>query len=93
VDGPAEPPRGGAPLETVASVTGRRSGSSLPKINTIANADVRVVSTEGAPLRGTRSGDDGSLPLTRLVGIPSGTKVIVTAFDGTQSRSHVVQTV
>ena len=93
VDGPAEPPRGGAPLETVASATGRRSGSSLPKIVTLANADVRVVSTEGAPLRGTRSGDDGSLPLTRLVGIPAGTKVIVTAFDGIQSRSHVVQTV
>lgn len=93
IDAPEEAPRGGSALETNASATGRNPGSRLPEMNTLANADVRVVATNGQPIRGTRSDVAGRVPLTRLVGVSKGTHVIVTAFDGQQSKSSVVQTV
>ena len=93
IDAPTEKPRGGGSLETAASATGRTPTSRLPKIKTLANADVRVVGTDGRPIRGTRSGEDGSVPITALADVPKGTKVIVTAFDGRQSSSSVVETV
>ena len=93
VDAPTEKPRGGGSLDTTAANTGRSSNSQLPKLTTLANADVRIVSTGGVPIRGTRSSADGSVPETRLVGIGKGTQVIVTSFDGQQSESKVVTTV
>ncbi len=93
IDAPTEKPRGGGALETVSSDTGRKPASQLPKLKTLANADVRVVSTDGAPIRGTRSGAKGEVPATTLVDVPKGTKVIVAAFDGQRSKSTVVTTV
>ena len=92
IDGPDEKPRGGAPLETKASATGRKPSSYLRALQTLPNADVRIVSTEGLPIRGTRSDGNGKVPKTALVGIPRGQKVIVTAFDGRQSKSMVTET-
>ena len=77
----------------MSSDTGRKPASQLPKLKTLANADVRVVSTDGAPIRGTRSGAKGEVPATTLVDVPKGTKVIVAAFDGQRSKSTVVTTV
>lgn len=93
VDSPSEQPRGGGFLRTAASGTGRTPSSYLPEINTLSNADIRVVSTEGEPIRGTRSGADGRLTKTALVGIEQGIDVIVTAYDGQRSQSQVVTTV
>jgi hypothetical protein len=93
IDAPKEAPRGGGSLETTVSTTGRRPSSELPNLKTLANADIRVVATNGAPLRGTRSDADGRLPSTTLVDVPKGSMVIVTAFDGSQSESKVVSTV
>jgi hypothetical protein len=93
IDAPKEAPRGGGSLETTVSTTGRRPSSELPNLKTLANADIRVVATNGAPLRGTRSDTDGRLPSTTLVDVPKGSMVIVTAFDGSQSESKVVSTV
>ena len=93
IDAPHQDPRGGGSLETAASETGRRPASRLPAIETLPNADIRVVSTDGTPIRGTRSQADGSLPRTSLVDVPEGTPVIVTAFDGRTSQSTVVKTI
>ena len=93
IDPPQEQPRGGAPLETQASQTGRQPTSLLPKVQTLPSADVRVVATNGAPIRGTRSDASGNLQVTHLIDVPVGTKVIVTAFDGNKSDSKVVKTV
>jgi hypothetical protein len=93
IDAPTEPPRGGGWLGTVASETGRGAASHLPKMTTLPNADVRVVTTDGIPIRGTRSDAEGAVPRTALVDVAQGTKVIVTAFDGEHSESNVVTTV
>jgi hypothetical protein len=92
IDAPTEEPRGGGSLETTASTTGRKPSSKLPEMKTLADADVRIVSTNGSPIRATRSDSSGTLRATTLVDVPTGTKVIVTAFDGTQSKSYVVAT-
>ncbi|MEO2015489.1 MAG: alkaline phosphatase D family protein [Fuerstiella sp.] len=93
IDAPDEVVRGGGPLETVTSRTGRRPSSQLPPINTLPNADVRFISVNGNPIRGTRSDSDGAVHLPGLVDIKRGTTVIVTAFDGTRSASLVIKTV
>lgn len=93
IDAPTEKPRGGAPLETIASDTGRKPASYVPSHKTLPNADVRIVSTDGLPIRGTRSDGDGLVRKTALVGVAKGRDVIVTAFDGRQSKSKVVRTV
>ena len=93
IDAPAATPRGGGALETTAASTGRTPTSRLPGWTTLPNADIRVVATNGAPLRGTRSDASGRVPATTLVDVPQGTAVIVTAFDGHQSESKVVSTV
>lgn len=93
IDPPIVAPRGGGALETKASETGRIPASRLPGLQILAAADVRIVSTDGIPLRATRSGHDGRLAPTSLVDVPAGTKVIVTAFDGQNSESQVVTTV
>ena len=92
IDAPTEKPRGGGPFETTASDTGRKHSSHLPEIKTLPNADVRVVATSGAPIRGTRSNADGAVPKTSLADVAKGTKVIVTAFDGSRSHSSIVTT-
>ena len=93
IDAPADAARGGGPLQTVASQTGRRPPSQLPPIATLPNADVRFTSVDGSPIRGTRSDSEGAVRVSGLVGVEPGTRVIVTAFDGTRSASLVVDTV
>ena len=92
IDPPGHEPRGGGSLDTNAAATGRRPVSQLADVQTLANADVRISSVNGRPIRGTRSGTDGQINAVRLVDIEPGTKVIVTAFDGDKSRSQVLVT-
>ena len=93
IDAPAAEPRGGGSLETKASSTGRQPSSELPAMKTLPNADVRIVRTDGTPLRGTRSDANVQLATTTLVDVSVGSKVIVTAFDGRRSESEVVSTI
>ena len=92
IDSPTAQPRGGGSLETTASATGRVIQSKLPPITLLPNADVRFVDENGRPIRGIRSLANGRVPLTGLVDVKPGTKVIVTAFDGEESKSIVVTT-
>ncbi len=90
IDAPADRPRGGGALETVASETGRPLTCRLPLTRTLPNADVRFLRLDGRPIRGTRSLADGTVPLAGLVDVHSGDTVIMIAFDGQQSASQVL---
>ena len=91
VDPPAETPRGGDCLETTSSRTGRTPTAKIPSIRVLPNADVHFYRTNGSAIRGTRSNDQGEIAITGLIDVLPGTKVIVNAFDGTQSESQVIQ--
>lgn len=93
VDAPEETPRGGGNFETTASRTGRTPTAKIPAIRVLPNADIHFYRTNGQPIRGTRSNDQGEIAITGLIDIPPGTKVIVNAFDGTRSESKVIQLV
>lgn len=90
IDAPDETPRGGSSLEETASQSGRPLTCQLPEIETLANADVRFVHTDGRPVRGVRSLDDGSIPIRGLTDVAPGTQLIVTAFDGKSSQSQTI---
>ncbi|MFT6617293.1 MAG: alkaline phosphatase D family protein [Verrucomicrobiia bacterium] len=92
IDAPDAAPRGGAPLETAASATGRKASSQVEPVKLLPNSDVRIVHTDGRPIRGTRSGEDARTPTVALTDIDPGSQVIVTAFDGRKSMSRVVTT-
>ena len=92
IDPPHAVPRGGSALETTAKETGRPPLSTTPVVQTLANADVRMVFTNGRPIRGIRSDKTGRVPSTGLADVPAGTQIIVTAFDGETSKSTVVTT-
>ena len=90
IDPPSETPRGGGSLETTASSTGRPPKSKLPPMKTLPSADVRISSASGRPLRATRSDNEGNV--IAMLGVDPETQVIVTAFDGKNSKSAVVRT-
>jgi hypothetical protein len=90
IDGPGDKPRGGAPLETAASATGREKTCKLPNIKTIANADVRFATLDGVPIQGTRSDSKGRLHLTGLIGPKKGQTIMMTANDGRKADAQLV---
>lgn len=92
IDAPDEDPRGGGSLEETASQSGRPLTCQLPDFKTLPNADVRFVHTDGRPIRGTRSLEDGSVALEGLAGVAANTELIITAFDGVTSQSQLVVT-
>lgn len=92
VDAPSAEPRGGSALETTAGTTGRRTSSQVAEFKTLPNADVRFVTENGKPIRGTRSDQDGRVVATALIDIPAGTTVVVTAYDQETSASQVLKT-
>ena len=93
IDPPSAEPRGGGSLSETAAQSGQLPSSKLPKVITLPHADLRLVHTDGRPIRGTRSRADGSLPLRALPNIPAGTTLILTAYDGKESQSHTITTV
>ncbi|MCR9202697.1 MAG: alkaline phosphatase D family protein [Planctomycetaceae bacterium] len=92
VDGPSEAARGGGALQTTASQTGRPVDSRVPALKTLPDADVHFSTVDGEPIRGTRSLGDGSVPLSGLIDVPSGSRVLMVAFDGQQTDAQVVTT-
>lgn len=92
IDPPTETPRGGGSLTETASQSGQLPTCKLPEVKTLPNADLRLVHTDGRPIRGTRSRPDGSIPLKNLPNIKPGTPLILTAFDGKKSHSQTITT-
>ena len=92
IDPPTQSPRGGAPLETSSTKTGRAPSSKLPAFQTLPNADVRFVTTDGQPIRGTRSDASGTVHSVGLVDVPPGSDVIATAYDQRNTRAVIVET-
>jgi hypothetical protein len=92
IDSPKNKVRGGGSLETVASKTGRENQCQLPKIKTLARADVYFRLTDGTPVQAIRSRDDGTLPIQGLVDVKPGEKLIMTAYDGKKVDSKQVVT-
>ncbi|MEO0415648.1 MAG: hypothetical protein AAF226_11925, partial [Verrucomicrobiota bacterium] len=93
IDAPDEKPRGGGSLEIGASQTGRSFTSRLPEIETLPHADVRFIDADtGKTIRGSRSLANGRVPVRGLIDIAPEKQIIVTAWDGTESRSQVVVT-
>ena len=93
IDSPKETPRGGGALETTASRTGRKPTSTLPAIKTLPNADVRFTTMNGVPIRASRSDRDGDVHLPGLVDIPTGTRILMLAFDGSKTESKTIETI
>ena len=92
IDSPHDEPRGGGVLETTSSETGRMPTSKFPEIRTLANADVRISTVNGEPIRATRSYGDGSIVINGLVDVGPGEQVIMIAYDGSETESRVVTT-
>lgn len=92
IDAPKEAPRGGAPLETAASSTGRKPTCKLPAIKTLPNADVRFSTLDGRPIRGARSDANGAVSIPGLVGPKPGDKIMVSAQDGKRADASLVTT-
>ena len=93
IDAPDQQPRGGSSLETSVASTGRPPVSQLVNVQTLANADVRISSVNGRPIRGIRSDSNGRVTAVRFADVAIGTRVILTAYDGVRSRSQVLVTV
>lgn len=93
IDPPAAEPRGGGFVADVASNTGREPSSRVPDIELLPNADAHVSLSNGHPLRGTRTNDDGKLSQNTLVDVPPDTLVLVTTHDGENAKAKLVRTV
>ncbi len=88
----ALPRGGGAVRKLQASATGRNPTAILPKVITLANADVLFLRRDGSPIRGARSLASGEVPITGLAGVAPGEEIIVLATSGDKTESHLVQT-
>ena len=91
-----EPPnpqgQGGGWVDVKASTTGRPIASRLPEFTTLPNADVKFSTADGRPIRGARSLEDGRVPVSGLVDVSSGAKVLMTAFDGRSAEAQLLET-
>ena len=91
-----EPPnpegQGGGWVNVKASTTGRPIDSRLPEFTTLPNAHVKFSTADGRPIRGARSRADGRVPVSGLVEVSSGKKVLMTAFDGRSADAQLLET-
>ncbi|MFK7846885.1 MAG: hypothetical protein AB8G77_16410 [Rhodothermales bacterium] len=92
VDPPDEDPRGGSALYLASKDTGRRPTSALPATLLIPDADVQISTLSGELIRGTRTGLDGTMPLTRLNSVMPQTPLLVTAYSDVKAVSLIIQT-
>ncbi|MEM8488540.1 MAG: hypothetical protein AAF564_23535 [Bacteroidota bacterium] len=92
IDRPDELPRGGDALFVSAKDTGQRPISVLPETTLLPNADVQISTMAGQPIRGTRTGADGTMQLTRLSSIKPGSQLLVTAYSEEKAVSQIIQT-
>ncbi|MFT5130996.1 MAG: hypothetical protein ACI8W8_004629 [Rhodothermales bacterium] len=90
IDPPSAEPRGGAPLETTASVAGRAPTCKLPALSTLANADARFATLNGRPIRGTHSNANGELDIAGLIGPEPSDRIMLTAHDGKKADAQII---
>lgn len=93
VDAPDEPARGGGGVRDRASTTGRPPLSRVPARRSLPDADVRIATLDGLPLRAWRTFSDGAIPTLGLSRVEPGTPVVMTVHDGRRAESHLVTTV
>ncbi|MCP5118699.1 MAG: hypothetical protein GY953_48430, partial [bacterium] len=93
IDPPSETPRGGGTIERRASTTGRQPSSRLPAVRTLPNADIRIATEDGRPVRGLRSLGDGTVPAIGPIDVPSNTRLVLTASTATGAEAKLVTTV
>lgn len=93
IDAPSEKPRGGGELTEKTAASGRELTCKIDLVTTLPNADVRFSHAKtGKPIRGSRSREDGTVPVTGFVGIEAGETVLMTAFDGSTSDAQSLVT-
>ena len=92
MDAPENPPRGGGTLDVPLFETGRRPASVLPEVKTLSSADVILYNSDGAPIRGMRTREDGSLALSGLVDIPPGREITLVCRKGTEVDAQTLRT-
>jgi hypothetical protein len=94
-DRPNAPIRGGSGINIKVSETGKIPEAQVSPATSLANADLLFLSAQGLPIRGSRSRSDGAIPITRLVGIKPGERVVMLAIsnDKTVSQSLIATTV
>ena len=93
IDSPDEFPRGGNNINIKSMDTGRQPDSILPKISLIPQADVLISRLDGEPVRGTQTSLDGTINITKLVGINPDTPLLITAYSNYNSISQIVNTI
>ena len=91
-DLPNSPTRGGQDVQIDSSETGRIPTSELPEILLIPNADVQISHITGEPIRGTRTGPDGTINNIKLVGVDTGINVLLVAYTSNQTSSTIIRT-
>lgn len=70
----------------------RAPTATLPRLKTLRDADVLMLTKDGDPIRGIRSRSDGSVPVAGLVGVEPGEQIILLASRGTRTKSKVITT-
>ena len=93
LDAAEDEPRGGGTLDVALFETGRSPASVLPKVKTLSSADVILYNSDGAPIRGTRTRDDGSLALSGLVDIPPGSEITLVSRKGSEVDAQTFRTI
>ena len=91
-DLPNSPTRGGQDVQIDPSETGRIPSSELPEILLIPNADVQVSHITGEPIRGTRTGPDGTISNIKLVDVDTDINVLLVAYTSSQTASTIIRT-
>lgn len=90
IDHPTSEPRGGGHVATGLATTGRPPTCTVPAIKVIPNADVRFSFLNGAPIRGTRSDEQGHILTRGLIGPKPGDRIMITAQDGENADARIV---
>ena len=93
IDAPDEAPRGGGMLTIKSTDMGRPAASVLPETSLIPGADVQISRLSGELVRATRTGPDGTMPLTRLIDVEPATPLLVTAYSTEEAVSLIIQTI
>ena len=90
-DSPEMPVRGGGDVIASASSTGRPPITTLPpKLRTLPNSDVVILTINGAPIVGTRTNTHGEVKLSGFSSVAPSDDVIVIANNGDKSESQIV---
>ncbi len=93
VDKPAIEPRGGGWVKRArANEMGREISARLPKIKTLANADILFLRPDSSPITGTRSNDKGLITLKGLIDIAPNTTILMLARAEGKTESKLIRT-